>query len=222
MLLRLPFIPAQAGIQFLLRWVPAFAGTNGGRNRSLSLFIVCAVLAMVGSSAFAQTLSLAERIVQCGGCHGEDGNSQLEKIPSLAGQPEFFIMNQLVLMREGVRKIEAMAPFVKEMKDEDIFALAKHFASLPPKRSDEAIDAALVKRGAEIAVQRRCASCHLPTLAGQDQMPRLAGQRIDYLIDSMKSYLDNTRSGADTAMTAAIVGLSEADLVALAHYAASR
>ena len=167
-------------------------------------------------------MPLKERIAQCGGCHGEDGNSRLENIPSLAGQPEFFVMNQLVLMREGVRQIEAMAPFVKDLKDPDIFALAKHFASLPPKRSDEAIDPALVKRGAEIAQARRCASCHLPTLAGQEQMPRLAGQRIDYLVAAMKSYLDNTRTGADTAMTASIFGLSEADLVALAHYAASR
>jgi cytochrome c553 len=165
---------------------------------------------------------LAERIEQCKGCHGEDGNSRLEKVPSLAGQPEFFIMNQLVLMREGVRKIEPMMPFVKGLKDSDIFALAKHFSALPPKRSGEAIDPVLAKRGAEIAQARRCASCHLPTLAGQEQMPRLAGQRIDYLVDAMKSYLDNTRTGADTAMTAAIVGLSEADLVALAHYAASR
>ena len=53
-------------------------------------------------------------------------------------------------------------------------------------------------------------------------MPRLAGQRIDYLAYAMKSYLDNSRSGADTAMTAAILGLSDADIVALAHYAASR
>lgn len=172
--------------------------------------------------AAAQTMPLGERIEQCGGCHGEDGNSKLEKIPSLAGQPEFFVMNQLVLMREGVRQIEAMMPFVKDLKDDDIFALAKHFASLTPKQSDEAIDPALAKRGAEIAQARHCASCHLPTLAGQEQMPRLAGQRIDYLVGAMKSYLDNTRTGADTAMTAAILGLSDADLVALAHYAASR
>jgi cytochrome c553 len=164
---------------------------------------------------------LAERIEQCKGCHGEDGNSRLEKIPSLAGQPEFFVMNQLVLMREGVRRIEPMMPFVKDLKDPDIFALAKHFASLQPKRSDEAVDPALAKRGAEIAEARRCSSCHLPTLAGQEQMPRLAGQRIDYLVGAMKSYLDNTRTGADTAMTASIIGLSEADLVALAHFAAS-
>lgn len=182
---------------------------------------LAAALHLAGNAA-AQTMPLAERIEQCGGCHGEDGNSRLEKIPSLAGQPEFFVMNQLVLMREGVRQIEAMAPFVKDLKDEDIFALAKHFAGLPAKKSDEPVDPALVKRGQEVAVARRCASCHLPSLAGQEQMPRLAGQRIDYLVDSMTSYLDNSRTGADTAMTAAILGSSEADIVALAHYAASR
>jgi cytochrome c553 len=187
--------------------------------RPLALGLAAALHLSVSALA---DVPLAERIEQCKGCHGEDGNSRLEKIPSLAGQPEFFVMNQLVLMREGVRRIEPMMPFVKDLKDQDIYGLAKHFASLPAKRSDEAVDAALAKRGAEVAAARRCASCHLPTLAGQDQMPRLAGQRIDYLIDAMKSYLDNSRTGADTAMTAAILGLSEADIVALAHYAASR
>jgi cytochrome c553 len=181
-----------------------------------------AAATVFSASALPQDLSLDERIEQCKACHGADGNSRTEKIPSLAGQPEFFLLNQLILMREGVRRIEAMAPFVKNLTDKDATALAKHFAALAPKRTDEAIDPALVKRGAEIAAQRRCASCHLPSLAGQDQMPRLAGQRIDYMIDSLKAYRDDKRSGADTAMTAVILGLSDADLAALAHYSASR
>ncbi len=53
-------------------------------------------------------------------------------------------------------------------------------------------------------------------------MPRLAGQRVDYLIASLKEYRDNTRSGADTLMSVVVQGLSDADLAALAHYAASR
>src|SRR6266850_3327607 len=101
--------------------------------------------------AFAQAVPLAERIELCGACHGEDGNSRMENIPSLAGQPDFFVVNQLFLMREGVRKIEAMAPIVKELKDEEMGALAKHYAKLAPKPSGEPIDAALVKRGGEIA-----------------------------------------------------------------------
>lgn len=172
-------------------------------------------------SVLAQSMPFDERVTQCGACHGEDGNSRIEKIPSLAGQPEFFVLNQLVLMREGVRQVEAMAPFVKDLTDEDITALAKHYAQLEAKRGDEPIDPELVKRGTEIAAQRRCVSCHLPTLTGQDQMPRLAKQRVDYMVEALKAFRDDKRTGADTAMTATILGLSDADLAALAHYAAS-
>jgi cytochrome c553 len=169
---------------------------------------------------FGQTL--AERIARCGGCHGEDGNSRIARMPSLAGQPGFFMLNQLFLMREGVRKIEAMVPFVRDLRDPDLDALSAHFAKLPPKPSGEAIDPALVKRGAELAELRRCASCHLPTLAGQNQMPRLAKQRVDYLIYALIDIRDTKRTGADTIMSAAVAGLPDADLAALAHYAASR
>jgi cytochrome c553 len=163
-----------------------------------------------------------ERIDQCGACHGEDGNSRLEKIPSLAGQPAFFLTNQLILMREGVRRVEAMAPFVKDLIDPEIEALAAYYAGLEPKPSGEPPDPTLVKRGAELSVALRCGSCHQPDLSGQDQMPRLAKQRIDYLIEALKTFRDNTRSGADTMMSAVVYGVSDADLAALAHYAASR
>ncbi len=177
---------------------------------------------MAVSFAQAQSMPLAERIKQCAACHGDDGNSKIDKIPSLAGQPEFFILNQLFLMREGVRRIEAMESFVKELKDEDLQGLSAYFSKLPPKATDEKADPDLVKRGAAISDQKRCGSCHLPNLAGQEQMPRLARQRIDYLIESMKSYRDNTRTGADTAMTAALGAASDADIAALAHYASTK
>lgn len=191
-----------------------------GNGRSLALLLAAALLFSGG--VFAQSLTLPERIAQCGGCHGEDGNSKLENIPSLAGQPSFFTLNQLILMREGVRKVEAMAPFVKGLKDAEIQALAEHYEKLPAKPTDEKIDAALAERGAKIAAQRRCESCHLPSLAGQQQMPRLAKQRIDYMIQAMKQYLTDSRSGADTAMTAAIFGLRDEELAALAHWAAGK
>ena len=53
-------------------------------------------------------------------------------------------------------------------------------------------------------------------------MPRVAKQRIDYLIESMKEFRDNPRPGADTAMRAVVIGVTDADIAALAHYAASR
>ena len=187
-----------------------------------SVCSAAALLLLLGSSASAADAARAQRLAQCASCHGQGGNSQLANIPSLAGQPEFFLLNQLILMREGVRQVPVMAPLVKDLTDAEIEDLAKHFSSLPAKRSEERVDAALVQRGAARAADLRCASCHLPTLAGQDQMPRLAQQRIDYMVAALKSFRDNTRSGADTLMTAAIIGVSDADLEALAHYAASR
>jgi cytochrome c553 len=114
-----------------------------------------------------------------------------------------------------------MAPIVKDLKDTDLTALSEHYAKLAPKRSDEPLDAELASRGQQLATQQRCGSCHLPTLAGQEQMPRVAKQRIDYLVEALKSYRDNPRPGADTAMTPPVGGLRDADLTALAHYAAS-
>src|SRR5262249_23021861 len=143
-------------------------------------------------------------------------------IPSLAGQPAYFIMNQLFLMRETARRVEAMTPFVRDLKDEELTALADHYSALPPQPSGETIDSALVERGAALVATHRCASCHLPSLAGQEQMPRLAKHGLDYLIDALKSYRDNTRTGSETLMNTAVAGLSDADLTALAHYAASR
>jgi cytochrome c553 len=188
--------------------------------RPLAFGLAAATL-FTGAS-LAQTMPLPERIKLCGACHGEDGNSRTPNIPTLAGQPEFFLVNQLFLFREGVRKVPGMNELTKDLKDADLVALAKHFTALDVKPSDEPIDPARVQRGGALAGPMRCASCHLPSLAGQQQMPRLAKQRIDYLIHSMKQFRDNTRSGADTLMSNVVAGTSDDDLAALAHYATSR
>src|SRR5581483_1564619 len=99
---------------------------------------------------------------------------RMENIPSLAGQPAFFVLNQLFLMREGIRKIDAMAPIVKDLKDEDLNAFGDHYSKLTAKPSGEPVDPDLAKRGAEIATKKVCASCHGPNLAGQEQIPRIA------------------------------------------------
>ena len=187
-------------------------------RRVLFTGLVAALLVM---PVAAQDSAVRERIQPCASCHGSDGNSKAKNTPSLAGQPQFFILNQLFLMREGVRRVDVMTRFVKDLKDSEIEAIASYFAGLEPKPSDEAIDHSLVERGTQLAVALRCASCHLPTLTGREQMPRLALQRVDYLIHSMTQFRDNTRSGADTLMSNVVAGLSDNDLAALAHYSAS-
>jgi cytochrome c553 len=184
------------------------------------LVLGLAAAAFCLDATLAQTIP--ERIKLCGTCHGEDGNSRMPNIPSLAGQPEFFLVHQLILFREGVRRVPGMSELLMGLKDDDLIALAKHFTALTPKPSEEKTDPALVKRGEALIEPMRCASCHLPGLQGQDQMPRLATQRIDYLIHSLKQFRDNERSGADTLMSAVVVGVSDDDLAALAHYVSSQ
>src|SRR5215475_2132183 len=75
-----------------------------------------------------------EKAELCIGCHGENGISQMENIPSLAGQQDQFIQWQLVFFRAGSRKNEQMQPIVEEITNEDIRNLGAYFASLEPFR----------------------------------------------------------------------------------------
>lgn len=204
------------------RWSMVSSTASRSPASRLAAVLVAGALAIWPGAAGGQTMTLKERIEMCAACHGVDGNSKTPNTPSLAGQPEFFLLNQLVLLREGVRRIEAMDVALKGLTDADIQALAAHYAKLEAKPSGEAIDPALVKRGAALSAQLKCGSCHLPTMAGQEQMPRLAKQRIDYMLDAMKGYRDNKRSGADTTMAPVVYGVGDGDLEALAHYVASK
>ena len=198
------------------------ACTRQRRSRAARLAIA-AVILMGATEAPVAAETLAERLQQCATCHGETGNSRMENTPSLAGQPELFLTNQLILMREGVRRSEIMAPFVKGLKDDVIIELAKHYAGRQPEPRAEStpVDAELAKRGAQLAVGLHCASCHRPDYAGQEQMPRLSRQRLDYLILSLTEYRDGRRSGIDTSMNGVMHGTSDHDIRALAHYLAN-
>lgn len=145
----------------------------------------------------------------------------MEKTPSLAGQPELFLTNQLILMRDRIRLSEVMAPFAKGLTDSQIVELATHYAELPAEKSAEPIDQALVPRGEALSKGLRCGNCHQANYAGGEQIPRLAQQRIDYVIDSLLAYRDGRRYGIDTSMNGVMVGVSDPDIRALAHYLAT-
>jgi cytochrome c553 len=158
-------------------------------------------------------------VALCENCHGPGGNATIPNTPSIAGQPTTFLENQLVFFREGLRHAPVMQAVAKDMKDEDITALARHFAAQKARPvASSAMDAGLATKALELAKARHCGQCHLPAYEGRAQMPRLAGQREDYLADAMIGYRDGKRTGADTTMTEVLYGISDADIRALAHY----
>ena len=170
-------------------------------------------------TAFLFLPSVAQEL--CVSCHGPDGNSQQPGVPSIAGQPKLFLEHQLILMREGVRPVLQMEPIVKEMKDAEIARLAEHFSKLPARSMESApASPKLMQQGMERAKALRCGVCHTPDFSGQDQIPRLAGQREQYLGAEMLAYRDGKRQGGDTVMAEALRGVSDADIKALAHFLA--
>lgn len=157
---------------------------------------------------------------QCFACHGETGNSTMPNIPSLAAQPAGAMFLQLFLFREKLRDVPAMTPFVEGRSDQDLEDLAAYFAGQTLAPNDEPHNSARYQRGSELSQRLRCASCHGMGYKGQVQVPRLAGQREDYMLMALEQYQKNERTGIDTNMVAAVYGVPAADLAALAHYMA--
>ena len=140
--------------------------------------------------------------------------------PSLAAQPKLFLENQLVLIREGLRPSPQMLPFVKDLRDPELVALAAHFSRLSARPAPGETDRPRFARGEALAKKLRCGVCHLSDFSGQNQVPRLAGQREDYLEPAMREFRDKPRPGGDTIMAEVLRGLSDADISALAHFLA--
>jgi len=168
----------------------------------------------------AAALTYDEKLAACLACHGEKGVSENPEVPSLAGMPADFTLIQLFLFRQGTRKIEIMNDLAKDMTDDDLRKFSEYFAKLSPPQGSGDADPAIAARAQAVITKNHCNSCHLPNFAGQSQMPRLAGQREDYLLKALRDYKTAQRPGYDATMDEAIRPVSDADIVDLAHYLA--
>lgn len=180
------------------------------------------VLALTGIAAAAADVAAGKQKAElCIACHGEAGISQTENIPSLAGQPDQFIQWQLVFFRAGTRKNDQMQPIIEQLDNADIRNLGAYFASLTPPKAKADDNPDLSRKGAQAAAGRRCASCHTDNYAGTKAIPRVAGQRQEYLVKALHDYKSGVRSGGGMAAMANVAySLSEEEIEALAHYLA--
>jgi cytochrome c553 len=179
--------------------------------------LVPAVLAALILPAHSQ--SLQEREAACLGCHGEDGQSQTPEVPSLGAQPEYYVTIQLVMFRDKLRDVEIMNEVMRGASNEVVRELA-HFVSKlpPPKPVLDSPDAARIERAKTLVTAYRCSFCHQPDFSGDQNVPRLAGQREDYLIKSLRGYKDNSRSGYDASMSDVMAPITDDQILELAYY----
>jgi len=182
---------------------------------------LAAMLLMTALSCGARAQSFVERVAPCLACHGENGQSSAPAVPSLGAQPAPYVLIQLYLFRGRQRLIEVMNETTKDFSDDDLRTFSDFIARLPaPKPAAEPTDAARMTRAETLVHQYRCDFCHNPDLAGRDNVPRLAGQREDYLVKAMREYKSNTRPGYDASMADVLARISDAEILDLAYFAA--
>ncbi|MCK1719714.1 c-type cytochrome [Bradyrhizobium sp. 141] len=182
-------------------------------------------IALLGLGALpagaADNSAIKEKASVCSGCHGENGISQTENVPSLAGQPDQFTQWQLVFFRAGSRKNDQMQPIVEEITNEDIRNFGAYFSQMTPPKGPEDGDPDLSKKGAQVAAGRRCASCHTDSFAGTKGVARLAGQREEYLVKALHDYKAGQRVGGGVAAMADVAyHMSDEEITAVSHYLA--
>jgi cytochrome c553 len=185
-----------------------------------SVFSAIAALTLLAVPASGGAQSLAERIETCAGCHGVDGRSALADTPSLAGQPADYLTVQLFLFRENLRPGTVMTPFAHGLSDAELQQLAEHFAAFEAAPPPTDPDPQPYARGAAIASEHRCGSCHLGDFSGRDQVPRLAGQREDYLAKALREYQSGERPGYEPTMAEVMAPIPASAIVDLAHFLA--
>lgn len=141
-------------------------------------------------------------------------------MPSLAGQPAWFTHWALIKFRDGRRTDPAMSPFAASLTDADMADLSEYYAALPPRPRPQSVDPAKAAEGRRLSALHYCTSCHRPDLSGQHQVPRLAGQNLEYLVRLLRAYRARTAADLDGNMTMAAQALTDADIESLAHYIA--
>jgi cytochrome c553 len=189
-------------------------------------FILATLIVMLapGSTAGAADIEAGKAQAEpCAACHGPDGRSTMDGVPSLAGQPDQFIQWQLVYFRSGTRKDPVMQALAAPLSNADIRNLGAYFASLSPAPPLAATSPQkeLMEKGATLAARHNCGSCHAETYAGQQAVSRLAGQREEYLVKALRDFKSGARTGGGVAaMPGVAYRLTADDIVAVAHYLA--
>jgi cytochrome c553 len=185
------------------------------RGFLVAMAIVCATTLPVSAA------TLEERVAPCLACHGEKGQSANPEIPSLGAQMAPYALIQLFMFRERLRRNDIMNDAVKGFSDDDLRTFSDYVSRLPaPRPASEPSDAARLQRGQMLVRQYRCDICHNGDLAGRENVPRIAGQREDFLAKTMREYKANVRPGYDASMGDVMQPITDAEILDLAYFAA--
>lgn len=161
------------------------------------------------------------RAQACFACHGQNGNSTNPMYPTLAGQNSRYIYLQLKDFKEGRRKDPQMTPMAEPLSRDDMLALAEFFSKQKQAPSGFKGDADKVAAGRKKSDEVLCPMCHLGEFVGQNEIPRVAGQKYEYVKKQLEDFKARRRTNDAGNMTSVASTLSDADIENLAQYVAN-
>jgi cytochrome c553 len=162
---------------------------------------------------------------RCSLCHGLEGESASPVFPRLAAQHPEYMAKQLKDFRDGRRK-GTMTEMAADLKDEEINGLANYFGAKPSKarRPSDAdlagIGKYIYEKGNKYTGVAACSSCHGAKAYGTVQLPRLAGQNVQYLETQLKEFNQRARTNDNAVMHSIASKLTELETVAVSSYIA--
>ena len=193
-----------------------------GRRVVSRAALAAAVFLAAVAPAAAQDMEAGRAKSQtCAACHGADGNSASGMFPNLAGQTWRYLYVQLKDYKEGRRSNPLMSPMAATLSREDMINVANFYAAQPLKPSTFKADEGKVKLGKAKADETLCTMCHLGGFLGQNEIPRVAGQQYDYIVQQLKDFKARNRTNDAGNMTSVGQTLSETDIENLGHYLTS-
>ena len=174
----------------------------------------------------------AELVSTCSACHGAQGQSINSDWPSLAGQNQRYLSDQLKYYQQGDSEnvlMMAVIPDLKTLTDSQLVDIAAFYGSQSPTVGQAKDDAELLALGESLYragdLDRgipACTACHSVNGAGNAQagFPRVSGQQKGYLISTLKEYRNFARNAGDYSlvMQSASQNLKDSDIEALANY----
>jgi sulfide dehydrogenase cytochrome subunit len=155
----------------------------------------------------------------CNGCHGPDGISYGDSIPSIAGQDARYLLLTLQRYKEGERKATIMDRIARGYPIYDLRKIATYFAGKPWEGNPLTGGAHNTSRG-EAIHREHCEECHEDSGWYQDKdIPRLAGQGAAYLYLQLMDYAKGDPAMPQPSkMAERLEGVSEEDLWELSQF----
>lgn len=161
---------------------------------------------------------------KCDSCHGENGVSEDNETPSLAGQKAAYNFKQIYDYQKKIRANKTMYKKVKKLSYQDMANISAWYQAQKGESKMGTTVPDMIFKGDEKRFLVGCDMCHNPAVSpGGFQVPTLEGQKIDYLIETLTAFKEDDRENDEYAVMRDIAKqLTEKEIETLSKYYAAK